>query len=80
MRENESTRFALTKVKSFDVRWMLVPENSNLPYVKFLVLTYAFSGIFTLLQQEGLIVPFLHWMHRLLLIHEIHQTYDNPLA
>ena len=27
MRENESTRFALTQVKSFDVRWMLVPEH-----------------------------------------------------
>jgi hypothetical protein len=59
---------------------MLVPENSNLPYVKFLVLTYAFSGIFTLLQQEGLIVPFLHGMHRLLLIHEIHQTYHDKEA
>ena len=43
---------------------VLVPENSNLPYGQFQVLPYAFRGIFTLLQQEGLMVPFLHGMHQ----------------
>jgi len=47
----------------FDVKGVLVPENSNLPYGQFQVLPYAFRGIFTLLQQEGLMVPFLHGMH-----------------
>jgi|SaaInlV_125m_DNA_1040241.scaffolds.fasta_scaffold07463_4 hypothetical protein len=43
---------------------MLVPEYTNLPYGQFQVLTYAFRGVFTLLQQEAVIVPFLHGMNQ----------------
>ena len=38
---------------------MLVPGITQVPPGQFQVLTYALRGIFTLLQQEGVIVPFL---------------------
>jgi len=40
-----------------------VPGISQVPSVQFQVLTYALRGIFTLLLQEEVIVPFLHGMH-----------------
>jgi hypothetical protein len=47
-----------------DVKRMLVPGNSQVPSGQFQVLTYALRGIFTLLLQEGVIVPFLQGMNQ----------------
>jgi hypothetical protein len=53
MRENESITFALTQVKSFDVRWMLVPGNTQVPSGQFQLLPYSSSFRETICKYHG---------------------------